>query len=151
MSQQAITKATEIIHSKTAAQNMGVGVTISLLDHEGYPTTSTISIAKADGIRQLTFGGSLSSNKAKRINANSRASICIFDDNYEAGAYYNITLVGDMEIVTDMAVKKENWFAGLEEHFAGGVDDPDYCVLKFTTKRYNLWVDMEEDAAVGSF
>ena len=51
MSEKAIAKAEEIIKSKTAAENMGVGVTLSLLDSEGYPTTSTLSISKAEGIR----------------------------------------------------------------------------------------------------
>ncbi|MCL2199426.1 MAG: pyridoxamine 5'-phosphate oxidase family protein [Defluviitaleaceae bacterium] len=151
MSEKAIAKAEGIIKSKTAAENMGVGVTLSLLDHEGYPTTSTLSISKADGIRQLTFGGSLDSNKAKRAGANSRASVCIFDDNFEGDAYYNITLVGDMEVVTDMETKKETWYEGMEEHFPKGVDDPNYCVLKFTTKRYSLWVDMDEKETTGSF
>jgi general stress protein 26 len=151
MSKKAIAKAEAIIKSKTAAVNMGAGVTLSLLDHEGYPTTSTISISKADGIRQITFGGALDSNKAKRAKENGRASVCIFDDDYEGGAYYNITLVGDIEVVTDLEAKKETWYQGLEEHFPGGLDDPNYCVLKFTTKRYNLWVDMEEEETTGSF
>jgi len=152
MSKKAIAKAEEIVKSKTAEVNMGVGVTLSLLDHEGYPTTSTLSISKANGIRQITFGASLDSNKAKRAKANSRASICIFDDDYESGAYYNITLVGDIEVVTDAQTKKETWYPGLEAHFPnGGLDDPSYCVLKFTTKRYNLWVDMNEEETTGSF
>ena len=148
MSKEIIAKASEIIKSKTAAENPGVGVTLSLLDHEGYPTTSTLSISKADGIRQIDFCGTLSSNKAKRAAACSRAAVCIFDDDYDNGAYYNITLVGDVEVVTDPAVKKEAWYDALEEHFPnGGINDPDYCVLRFTTKRYNLWVDMGEELA----
>jgi len=152
MSNKAIEKAEKIIKSKTAAENMGVGVTLSLLDHEGYPTTSTLSISKADGIRQITFAGGLASNKAKRAKADSRASVCVFDDDYENGSYYNITLVGDVEVVTDPNLKKETWYPGLENHFPnGGIDDPDYCVLKFTTKRYSLWVDVEEEETTGSF
>ena len=151
MSEKAIKKAEEIINSKTAAVNMGVGVTLSLLDHEGYPTTSTLSISKADGIRQLFFCGGLSSNKAKRAMECSRASVCIFDDDIENNAYYNITLVGDLDIITDPIIKKDAWYDGMEEHFPnGGINDPDYCVLRFTTKRYNLWVDCEEEVA-GSF
>ncbi|MCL2865582.1 MAG: pyridoxamine 5'-phosphate oxidase family protein [Lachnospiraceae bacterium] len=152
MSTKAIKKAEEIIKSKTAEVNMGLGVTLSLLDHEGYPTTSTLSISKADGIRQITFAVTLDSNKAKRAKENSRASVCIFDDDYESGAYYNITLVGDVEVATDMETKKETWYSGLEEHFPnGGINDPNYCILKFTTKRYNLWVDIEEEETTGSF
>jgi len=152
MSNKAITKAEEIIKSKTAEVNMGVGVTLSLLDYYGYPTTSTLSISQADGIRQITFAGQLSSNKAKRAKECSRASVCVFDDNYEGGSYYNITLVGDIEVLTDPELKKATWYEGLEAHFPnGGVDDPDYCVLRFTTKRYSLWVDVEEEATTGSF
>jgi len=151
MSNKAIEKAEKIIKSKTAEVNMGVGVILSLLDHEGYPTASTLSISKADGIRQITFAGSLDSNKAKRAKENSRASVCIFDDDYEGGEYYNITLVGDIEVITDTQAKNETWYDGLEEHFPnGGKNDPNYCVLKFTTKRYNLWVDMGEETT-GNF
>jgi len=150
-SEQAIARAEEIIKSKTAAVNPGVGVTLSLLDHEGYPTTSTLSVSKADGIRELTFAIGINSNKANRAQKCSRASVCVFDDDYEGGEYYNITLVGDVEIVTDMDTKKATWFEGLEEHFAGGLDDPDYCVLRFTTKRYSIWVDIDFDEITGSF
>ena len=151
MSQDIIKKAEEIVHSKTAAVNMGVGVTLYLLDHEGYPTTSSLSISQADGLRHIYFGVGLSSNKAKRAMACSRASVCIFDDDFENDAYYNITLVGDVDIITDPAVKKEMWYEGLEEHFPdNGVEDPDFCVLRFTTKRYNLWIDFAE-YVTGSF
>jgi len=151
MSEKAIAKAEEIVKSKTAEVGMGAGVTLSLLDHEGYPTTSTLSISKADGISQITFGVSLDSNKAKRAKENGRASLCIFDDDYESGSYYNITLVGDIEVLTNPEIKKETWYEGLEEHFENGADDPNYCVLKFTTKRYNLWVDVDETETTGSF
>ena len=152
MSKKAIAKAEEIVKSKTAAENMGVGVTLSLLDHEGYPTTSTLSISKADGIRKITFASTIDSNKAKRAKEDSRASVCIFDDDYEGGAYYNITLVGDIEIVTDDEMKKETWYQALEAHYPnGGIDDPNYCVLVFTTKRYSLWVDVDEKETTGSF
>jgi len=152
MSKSAITKAEEIVKSKTAAVNMGAGVTMSLLDSEGYPTTSTLSISKAEGIRHITFASTLDSNKVKRAKENSRASVCIFDDDYEGGAYYNITLVGDVEILTGTETKKETWYPGLEEHYPnGGLDDPNYCVLKFTTKRYNLWVDVTEEEVTGNF
>ena len=152
MSEKAIVKAEKIIKSKTAAENIGVGVTLSLLNSEGYPTTSTLSISKAEGIRQITFAAQLDSNKVKRAKSDSRASVCIFDDDYEGGAYYNITLVGNIEVVTDTETKKETWYQGLEEHYPnGGMDDPSYCVLKFTTKRYNLWVNVNEVETIGSF
>jgi len=150
MNEKVIAKAAEIIRSKSSEVNMGAGVALSLIDDEGYPTTSSVSIAKSDGIRQITFCTTMGSNKAKRAMACNRASICIFDDkydeNYEESSYYNITLVGTIEVVTDLETKKEMWYEGMEEH-CSGPEDENYCVLRFTTKRYNLWVDLGEEIA----
>jgi hypothetical protein len=54
-----------------------------------------------------------------------------------------ITLRGRLEILTDAKTKQENWYSGLESHFSGA-DDPNYCVLQFTTERYKLFIDWEE-------
>ena len=139
MSKEIMAKAIEIIKSKTAAENMGAGVALTLMDADGYPTTSCVSISKADGIREILFGIILSCNKGKRAKECSRASVCVFDDDYAGGSYYNITLVGDVDILTDPEAKKDAWYDALEEHFEQGADDPEFAVLRFTTKRYNLW------------
>jgi general stress protein 26 len=34
------------------------------------------------------------------------------------------------------------WYPGLEQNFSGP-DDPDYCVLRFETERYNLLIDWQ--------
>lgn len=144
MSKGIIAKASQIIKSKTAAENMGAGVALTLMDSDGYPSTSCISISKADGITEILFGIGLSSSKGVRAKECNRASVCIFDDDYENNSYYNITLVGEVEIVTDPELKKDVWYEGLTEYFPQAAADPDYAVLRFTTKRYNLWVDMGE-------
>ena len=149
MSKEIITKASEIIKSKSAeGKHIGAGVALTLMDSEGYPTTSCVSISKADGIREILFGIGLSSNKGKRAKECTRASICIFDDDYEGGSYYNITLVGDVEIVADPDVKKSVWHDEMYgEHFKQGINAPDFAVLRFKTRRYNLWVNMGEELA----
>jgi general stress protein 26 len=148
MNEKTIARAGEIIRSKSSEENMGAGVALTLMDDEGYPTTSSVSIAKSDGIQQITFCTTMDSNKAKRAAACNRASVCVFDDNYEGNSYYNITLVGTIEIVKDLETKKEMWYEGMAEH-SSGPDDPEFCVLRFTTKRYNLWVDMGEGEVTG--
>ena len=35
------------------------------------------------------------------------------------------------------------WYEGLKNHFSGP-DDPNYCVLRFKTERYNLMIDWKE-------
>jgi general stress protein 26 len=136
MNQEVITRAGEIIADKTGGGNEGHCV-LALIDKDGYPTASTISVSKADGIRWLTLCTGLDSNKPDRINKCGRASVCF------STAEYNITLVGTIEILTDVEIKKEMWYPGLEMHFSGA-DDPNYCVLRFKTERYNLFVDWKE-------
>lgn len=140
--QKIIERAAEII-----AQNIGCGTpegsepycVLALIDDDGSPTASTITAAKASGIREITFDTGLTSNKVRRIAKCNRASVCFCSPTY------NITLVGHIETVTDPQVKKDMWYAGMGQLFSGP-EDPGYCVLRFTTERYNLFVDFQEAA-----
>ncbi|HMM31946.1 MAG TPA: pyridoxamine 5'-phosphate oxidase family protein [Clostridia bacterium] len=136
MNQKIIARADEIINKKAIGGSEGY-CTLALIDTDGYPTASTISISKADGIRWLTFCTEFGPGKAERISKCNRASVCI------NSADYNITLVGTIDVSCDPNTKSEMWYEGLENHFSG-VDDPNYCVLRFKTERYNLWVDWQE-------
>ena len=135
MSKELILKAEEIVAQNTGDDTYCV---LALIDAEGYPTASTITVSNAKGIERLTFCTGLESNKAKRITNSNRASVCFNKD----GAY-NVSLVGTIEIITDPDIKKEMWYDGLVNHFSGPAD-PHYCVLQFTTERYNLLVDWQE-------
>lgn len=138
MNKEIIERAGEIILQNTAHQlpeGSEPYCILALFDSNGYPTASTLTAAKADGINWITFCTGLGSNKVKRINACNRASVC-----FNTGGAYNITLVGTIEVLTDEVIKQEMWYAGLKDHFRGA-DDPNYCVLRFQTQRYNLLVD----------
>ena len=141
MSKEIIQKAEEIINAKTDYIGGGMEgyAALSLIDENGYPTTSTLTIAKADGINWLTFCTSLSRNSVKRINKCNKASVCINSSEY------NITLVGTIEVLTDIQTKKDNWFPIMDsgEHWTGP-EDSEFCVLKFTTESYTLFVGYEE-------
>ena len=136
MNEKIIARAGEIIASKTGGGNDGYCV-LALIGKDGFPSASTISVSKADGISVITFCTGLSGRKPERIAACSRASVCF------CAADYNITLVGTIEILTDPEIKKDMWYDGLENHFSGP-EDPEYCVLRFKTNRYNLLVDWKE-------
>lgn len=141
MNIEIIEKAGEIVRMNTAhgsPKGSGAYCVLALIDENGCPTASTITPSKSDGINWITFCTGLVGNKAKRIEKCARAGVCFNTD----GAY-NVTLTGTVEIVTDLAVKREMWYTGLENHFSGA-DDPGYCVLRFKTERYNLLVDWEE-------
>jgi len=142
MNDNAIKRASEIIASKTDYIGGGMEgyAVLSLIDENGYPSASTLTIAKADGIDWLTFASSPDSNKAKRISKNNKASICI------ASSEYNITLVGTIEEVTSPCCKKKSWCDVMSDgaHWTSH-EDPNFYVMCFNTERYNIFIlDGEE-------
>ncbi|MDF2888569.1 MAG: pyridoxamine 5-phosphate oxidase-related FMN-binding protein [Lacrimispora sp.] len=136
MNEEIIAKAREIIISKTIGEDKGY-CALTVIDIDDFPTTSTISVSKADGMNWLTFCTGCGCDKAKRIERCNKASVCF------NAIDHNITLVGTIEVLTDPEIKKEMWYQGLENHFSGP-EDPNYCVLRFNTSRYNLLVDWKE-------
>ncbi len=135
MNEEVIAKAGQIVERNTGEESYCV---LALTDLDGSPTASTISASKADGINWITFCTGLGGTKTNRINKSNQASVCFNAPDY------NITLVGTIEVLTDPEVKKEMWYGGLANHFSGP-EDPNYCVLRFKTQRYNLLVDWIEE------
>ena len=133
MSEKVIERASELINAKAGYIGGGMEgcAVISLIDEDGYPTSSTFTIAKADGIRWITLATDPDSNKARRIAKDGRASVCL------SSSEYNINLVGTVEVVTDLDVKKENWFEPMAGHWSGA-DDPRFHVLRFSAERYSI-------------
>ena len=141
----AIQKAEAIIAGKTGYIGGGMEgyAVLSLLDDAGYPSASTLTIARAQGILWLTFASSPDSTKAQRIANSNKASVCI------ASPEYNITLVGTIEEVTDLESKKASWCDVMNggPHWTG-YDDPNFFLMRFTTQRYSIYIlDGEEELA----
>jgi len=145
MHEKIIEKAAEVIRAKTGGIGggmMGYAV-LALIDENGYPTASTLTISKAEGIKWLTFLTSVDSNKAKRISKCNKGSV------YLDSSEYNISLVGTLEVLADPDIKKEMWYEAIGGLFSGP-DDPAYCVLRFNTERYNLFFADDGSTADGT-
>ena len=133
MNAKLFERANELIRTFACA---GFGV----IDENGYPSVSAISLSNPENISELYFTTTMDSNKVKRLQKNNKASIhCYTVDN-------NITLVGEAEIISDQETKSkywQKWVALGSDVYAGGVTDPNYCFVRFTTKRASLWIDEE--------
>jgi general stress protein 26 len=140
MENEIIGKAEKIIYNEI--KRIGY-CSLGLIDSENYPTVSAITPAKADGIKWIMFVVNASHNKPKRIKLCDKASVCFCNDQK---ILHNITLVGNIEIISDNKIKEEIWYKECGDHF-NGPEDPQYCVLKFTTKKYNILID--EDFIAG--
>lgn len=133
MNANIVEKANRVIQNATEAS-------IALIDEQGFPTVSTVSSIRTEGVFRAWFVTGLSESKTKRIQADPRAGVCYRDG--EA----NVTLVGLASILTDAAIRHELWRDGFQQHFPAGRDDPNYCVIAFETKRASLWAEGESAA-----
>lgn len=134
MNETIIEKAGKIIAERACgSQNF---CTLAFVDPDGYPHTTTISISKSEGIRWMTFCTGTGAKK-DIIDRCNKASVCINSSNY------HIALTGTIEQITAPDVKREMWYDGLQNHFSGW-EDPNYCVLKLSTERYNLFIDWQD-------
>lgn len=146
MNHEIIQKASAVINSK--ADYIGGGMegyaVLSLLDENGYPTSSAITISKTDGINWLSFIVATHGTKAKRVANSNKASVCL------ASSEYNITLVGTAEIITDADIKRDHWQNVFVQGHHADYDSPDFSVLRFKTETYNLYFAADDTEAKGS-
>ncbi|WDV46322.1 pyridoxamine 5'-phosphate oxidase family protein [Clostridiaceae bacterium M8S5] len=56
----------------------------------------------------------------------------------------DLCLIGDIQVHHDLETKKLLWVEGFERYYPKGIEDPDYCVLKFTTKKVSFYNNLEE-------
>ncbi|MCL2857176.1 MAG: pyridoxamine 5'-phosphate oxidase family protein [Oscillospiraceae bacterium] len=133
MNTKLFKKANEMIRTFAYAS-------FGVIDENGSPSVSAISLQNPENISQLYFTTTMDSNKRKRLQKNNKASInCYTSMN-------NITLVGETEIFSDQEAKSKYWQEWVRlgaDVYPGGVSDPNYCFVRFTTKRVSLWIDDE--------
>jgi general stress protein 26 len=146
MNQEIIRRAGGIINARTdyIGDGMEGYAVLSLIDENGYPTSSTMTISKADGINWLTFLTDTDGAKAQRIAKCNKACVCL------ASSEYHISLVGTAEIITDADVKKENWQQVVTDYYKTDWNDPNWCILRFKTEQYNLFFASDDTEAKGT-
>jgi len=130
MNTNIFAKANQIIRTCATAY-------IGVIDSDGFPMVSTILPIKPNNMFDAYFATGTRSHKYNCLQKNGRASVC-----YHSGGN-NITLVGEIEILTDQSTKSLFWQEGFNDFYPLGETDPLYCILKFTTKSAVLWIDNE--------
>lgn len=109
-------------------------ITVASIDENGYPRpVAMVKLKDENGVIYVSTG--TSSAKTAHFRANPKAGISIVKGSD------SIVYTGEMEIVSDEAIKRSLWGDWMLSHFPGGVEDPEYCVLKFTPKTATYWID----------
>jgi general stress protein 26 len=110
---------------------------ISSVDSEGFPNTKAmLAVRKREGIKHIYFSTNVSSMKVKSFRENPKACLYFYDKRFFVG----VMLKGTMEVLEDSESKEMIWRDGDTMYYPRGVNDPDYCVLKFTAlsgRRYS--------------
>jgi len=97
----------------------------------GQPFIKAMLVSYREGNNIFYFDSNNGSTRAAQWMANPSA--CVYF--YGRPIYRGVMLTGKMEIINDMELKKAHWKRSMKMIYKGGVTDPDYCILKFTTTK----------------
>jgi general stress protein 26 len=119
---------------------------IASVDEEGFPNMKAmLPPRKREGIHTFWFTTNTSSMRVAQFRKNPKASIYFYDKRFFRG----VMLTGTMEVLEDSASKEMIWREGDTMYYKQGVNDPDYCVLRFTATRGRYYSDFSsQDFAV---
>lgn len=109
-------------------------VALTSICEDGYPRTVSMANIKSESVSTVWFATGLNSNKVKHFIRDPRASVCYNVDGH------NITLIGEVHVVDNAEIKRELWLDWFIDHFPLGIEDPNYCILKFVAKRVSVWM-----------
>ncbi|WP_202708906.1 pyridoxamine 5'-phosphate oxidase family protein [Sporosalibacterium faouarense] len=113
-------------------------VTLASINEKGYPRVCTITKIKNNGFAQIYFMTSKRSHlngKATHFENNTRASVC-----YNSGSD-SVTLIGNVEIVTNMDEKRKFDKYCDRNFFKKGIEDPKCYLLRFQTIEATFWIE----------
>lgn len=103
---------------------------LSYIDENGFPQTRAMFAPRErDGINTLYLSTNTSSFKVKNLLNDNKACLYFADTRF----YRGFSLSGTIEVSETEADKKRIWRAGDFIYYSKGVNDPDFCVLKFHT------------------
>lgn len=101
---------------------------IGSIGENGFPhIKAMLRPRKREGIKTFYFSTNTSSIHVREYSKNSKASIYFFDKRFFRG----VMLEGNIEVLKDKKNKQMIWQEGDTMYYKEGVEDPDYCVLRF--------------------
>lgn len=125
---EIIKKSLELIENSSIAMVGSIG-------NDGCPNIKAMLNLEADGLETIFFSTNTSSKRVQAFLKNPKACVYYMDPL----DYKGLMLVGEMEVLSDSGSKERLWRDGNEIYYPLGVTDPDYSVLRFTTKWGNYY------------
>jgi general stress protein 26 len=115
---------------------------ISSVDEEGFPNTKAMLVPRErDGIKTIYFSTNTSSMRVSQFRKNSKACVYFCDERFFRG----VMLKGFMEVLEDSESKRRIWRGGDTLYYKEGIDDPDYCVLRFSVQNGRYYSNFKSE------
>ena len=116
---------------------------VGSVDADGFPNMKAMLPPRMrDGIKIFWFSTNKSSLRVAQYQANPNACIYCYDKRFFRG----VMLVGTMEVLDDLETRQMIWREGDTTYYAGGVNDPDYCVLRFTAHSGRYYANFKSES-----
>jgi len=114
-------------------------VQLASINNDGYPRICEMERVKSVGLSEIYFTTLKRSAKVAHFIANNKAGVsCSID-------YDSVSLVGIIEVIENMSIKKQIWQGEHERRFENDdFGNPKYCILKFTAFEATLFIDGEK-------
>lgn len=115
---------------------------VASIDAEGFPVMKAMLAPRVrEGLGVFYFTTNTSSMRVAHFRRDPRASVYFCDEV----AFRGLLLTGHMEVLEDAASRRLIWREGDTEYYPAGVDDPDYCVLRFTARAGRYYRDYHSE------
>lgn len=117
---------------------------LASVDEEGFPNVKAMFAPRKIEGNDFYFTTNTSALRSQQFLKNPKASIYFFEKG--RFKYEGIMLTGMVEVLQDAEIKREIWRTGDTMFYKQGVDDPDYCVLKFTAIKGRHYSDLKTES-----
>lgn len=118
----------EIIALRKSANVAYVGS----VNGEGFPQIKGMLVLESESMKVQYFSTNTGSRRVAQFRANPKACVYYVDDTKDK--YKGALFTGTIEVCTDHETKAMLWRDGFEMYYPKGVDDPGYCVCRFTAQ-----------------
>lgn len=108
---------------------------LNLANPKKYPKLKDKAISVDGKTLTIYFTTNTSSRKIRQIRENKK--VCLYF--VLPKKFKGVSAIGTIEEVTDQTVKEDFWQTGWYIYYHKGAKDPDYTLLKFTTKFMHCW------------
>ncbi len=130
----------ELLDQINALIDENQNIVVCSLDEDGFPNAKAMYKTEHEGPKTFLFSTNTSSMRVQQFLKNEKACIYFCGQSKING----LMLIGTMEVCMDRALKARLWVDGCEKYYPLGIDDPDYCVLKFTAQKGNYYYNLKK-------